>query len=84
MTWEGNTKNIPQIHAIEELLKRLKSFDAESPFKDGVAPKKQKRTWHLPLKSRNIRRNGKHAGKKDEMHEVPQEAIDLYLSLIHI
>ena len=78
MVWEGNTKNIPQIHAIEELLKGLQSFDAESPFKDGTAPKKQKRTWHLPLKSRRIRRNGKHAGKKGEMHNVPQEAIDLY------
>ena len=78
ITWEGDSKSIPQIHAVETLLKILTSFDADSPFTDGKAPKKTKRTWDLPLKSRRIRRNGKTAGKKGKKHDVPEEAVELY------
>ena len=38
ITWEGDSKSIPQIHAVETLLKSLTSFDADSPFTDGKAP----------------------------------------------
>lgn len=78
VTWEGNSKSVPQIHAIEALLKNISSFDTDSPFVEGEAPKKTKRIWELPLKSRRIRRNGKTAGKKGEKHDVPEDAIELY------
>ena len=78
ITWSGDSKSIPQIHAIEALLKNLSSFDTDSPFKEGTAPKKTKRIWNLPLKSRRIRRNGKTAGKKGETHAVPKDAVELY------
>jgi len=75
--WEGDSKHLSMVHALEALLKRLTTFDAETPFQDGVAPKRLSRTWYLPLKSRKARSNPK--GKKSTTnHKVPKDALQLY------
>ena len=63
---------------LEALLKKTKSFDAETPFQDGKAPKKLKRKWWLPLKSRKARKNPGSKSSKVGRHNVPTDAVEMY------
>ncbi len=74
--FEGPSNKANDMLALEAAIRGLKTWDIEPHFKDGVAPKKMKRDWFLPVK-RVLAKMNPGKGKKGTK-ATEKDAIDLY------